>query len=45
MRKWKNQRGEGTLLSFDLVDREGTLIQATCFNETAIKINELLETG
>jgi len=26
MRTWKNARGEGTIMSVDLVDREGTLI-------------------
>ena len=31
------------LLNFDLVDKEGTLNQATCFNETATKMNELLQ--
>lgn len=44
IKPWKNARGEGQLLNFDLVDKEGTLIQATCFNETAIKMNDLLQT-
>ena len=43
MRSYKNDRGSGCVLSFDLIDREGTMIQATCFNETANKINEKVE--
>ena len=43
MRTWKNAKGEGTLINVDLVDREGTLIQATGFKETADKLNEMLE--
>ena len=33
MRTWSNARGEGRLFSIDLIDRDGTLIQATAFNE------------
>jgi len=35
IRNWKNARGEGQLVNMDLIDREGTLIQVTGFNETA----------
>ena len=35
IRNWKNAKGEGKLFNIDLIDREGTLIQATAFNETA----------
>lgn len=35
MRNYKNDRGEGKIFNFDLIDREGTLIQATFFNENA----------
>lgn len=40
MRTWKNDRGEGTIMNIDLIDREGTLIQATGFNETANRLQE-----
>ena len=40
MRKYNNARGSGVILSIDLVDREGTMIQATSFNETANKVDE-----
>ena len=33
VRSWKNDRSSGQLINFDLVDREGTLIQGTAFNE------------
>ena len=33
LRNWKNARGEGQLFNVDLIDREGTLIQATGFGE------------
>lgn len=41
-RNWKNDRGQGTLLNIDLVDKEGTQIQATFFGEGADKYYELL---
>jgi len=37
MRPYKNDRGEGQIFNFDLIDRDGTMIQATMFNEVAIK--------
>ncbi len=43
VRSWKNQRGEGHLLNIDLIDKEGTRIQATSFNETAHKFDRELE--
>ena len=43
MRTWKNDRSEGTLMTVDLIDREGTLIQATGFKETATRLDEMLE--
>ena len=38
MRTWKNARGEGTIMSIDLVDREGTMIQATGFKDVAQRL-------
>ena len=35
-RTWKNARGEGILLNIDLIDREGTQIQATFFGKPTI---------
>ena len=43
MRTWRNSRGEGRLFSIDLIDRDGTLIQATAFNEQADKFHAMLE--
>jgi len=43
MREWSNAKSSGVLLNFDLVDREGTQIQATAFNEGAKKMNTLIE--
>ena len=45
IRTWSNDRGTGKLLNFDLSDRDGTLIQATCFNETATLLNDQLKLG
>ena len=30
---WKNNRGQGTLLNVELIDNQGTQIQATFFND------------
>lgn len=35
MREYKNAKGTGKIYSFDLIDKEGTMIQATFFNENA----------
>ena len=43
MRNWKNARGEGKLLNIDLVDREGTMIQGTAFNDVAERLQDQLE--
>ena len=43
LRQYKNARGEGVILSLDLIDAEGTMIQATCFNDTAKKFDEQVE--
>ena len=45
IRSWKNARGEGKLISIDIIDRAGTLVQATAFNETALKLETLLVEG
>ena len=43
IRNWKNARGEGKLINIDLVDREGTMIQGTAFNEVAERLDQALE--
>ena len=43
LRPWKNARGEGHLIGIDLIDREGTRIQATAFNDQAHKYDKELE--
>ena len=45
MKTWKNDKGEGKLFSFDLMDREDTQIQATMFKETAEKWYDFLQEG
>ena len=43
MRTYKNAKGEGCILSLDLIDKEGTMIQATAFNDTAKKLNDQVD--
>ena len=43
LRNWQNDRGEGQVLSLDLIDKDDTLIQATAFNEKAQNISETVE--
>ena len=43
IKSWKNARGSGQLLNFDLVDREGTMIQGTAFNDQAVYMDGILE--
>ena len=40
LRSYRNARGEGVILNLDLIDKEGTMIQGTAFNETAKKLDE-----
>lgn len=42
MRTWNNAKGTGKLMNIDLVDREGTGIQATFFNEQAERFYPML---
>ena len=39
LRSYRNAKGEGVILNLDLIDREGTMIQATAFNDTAKRID------
>lgn len=43
VKQWSNQRGEGKLLNFELVDKYGTQIQATVFNKAVDKFDPILE--
>jgi replication factor A1 len=36
-RQWRNNKGEGTLMGCELIDKEGTQIQVTFFGEEAAK--------
>ncbi len=36
-KQWRNNRGEGTLMNIELIDKEGTQIQSTFFGEEAAK--------
>ena len=40
LRTYSNAKGDGVILNLDLVDNEGTMIQATSFNDTAKKFDE-----
>ena len=42
VRTWNNARGTGKLLNVDLVDRYGTQIQATFFNQAVDKFEGIL---
>ena len=42
-REWRNQKGEGVLMNIDLMDKEGTQIQATFFGESANKWHQILQ--
>ena len=42
-RSWQNMRGSGLIMTVDLVDSEGTQIQATFFNEAVFKFDNVLE--
>lgn len=45
LKTWNNAKGTGTLLNLDLMDKESTQIQATLYNEAALKWNEILKEG
>lgn len=36
-RQWRNKNGEGFLMGIELIDKDGTCIQATFFGEEATK--------
>lgn len=42
-KEYKNARGEGVLLNIDLIDKEGTQIQATFFGEAVHKFFNILQ--
>jgi len=42
LKTWQNNKGHGTLLNVELIDSEGSQIQATFFNEQADKYNSIL---
>jgi len=44
-RTWNNAKGTGRLLTFDMMDKEGTQMQATMFNEDIDKFVPSLEEG
>ena len=44
-RTWKNERGEGYLMNVDLMDEEGSQIQATLFKEMVDKFCDKLIEG
>lgn len=42
-KQWKNAKGQGSLLNIELLDSQGTQIQATFFNDQAEKYDEFLK--
>ena len=42
VKEWSNDRGSGSLLNFELVDRHGTQITATIFNKAVEKFKDVL---
>lgn len=45
MRNWSNARGNGTMLNVDLIDKTGTQIQGTFFNDAAVSNNDKIVEG
>lgn len=45
IKEWKNERGEGKILTINLVDCEGTQMQANFYNEAAANYNKLIFVG
>lgn len=43
VKEWSNARGNGKLLTFELVDKYGTQIQATVFNKAVEKFDPIIE--
>ena len=43
LRHYINARGEGDILNLDLIDREGTMIQATAFGQVALDFNNRIK--
>merc|ERR1712195_309741 len=43
IREYKNDRGQGHICNLDLIDKDGTMIQATFFNDMAQKWHATLE--
>ena len=43
LRPYKNAKGEGVILTLDLIDKDGTIIQGTMFNENAKKWFEKIQ--
>lgn len=45
IRRFKNQRGNGCLFNFIVLDSNGDEMQITCFNKVAEKLNDLINEG
>ena len=42
LKSWKNARGQGNLFNIELIDQQGSQIQATFFNDMATKYDALI---
>eukprot|EP00879_Flechtneria_rotunda_P025305 GHRR01026883.1.p1 GENE.GHRR01026883.1~~GHRR01026883.1.p1 ORF type:complete len:797 (+),score=258.36 GHRR01026883.1:172-2562(+) len=45
VRRWSNPRSEGKLFSFDLVDKDGTEIRATAWNDQVDHFYDMVQVG
>lgn len=45
IREWQNERGEGKILAINLIDCDGTQMQANFYNEAADNYNKLIFVG
>lgn len=45
LKPYTNEKGDGLLFNFSILDQEGSEMQVTCFNKTATKFFDLIEEG
>ena len=45
IKTWQNAKGEGCLINFEFIDKEGTRLQATAFKEHVDMYKDMLEVG
>ena len=45
LKTYKNEKGDGNLFNFNVMDQEGNQVQVTCFNKVALKYYNILNEG